>query len=95
VGAGGITIDTSTRLQDLLKLERGMTNWNYGDVWELVADIQPDAIAVTQGNRHMSWRDFDRGADGIAEYLLGLGVEKQDSPPTRGGGPPAGTQWPW
>ena len=55
-----------------------MTNWNYGDVWELVADLQPDAIAVTQGNRHVRWREFDRGADGIAHYLLDLGVEKQD-----------------
>jgi fatty-acyl-CoA synthase len=55
-----------------------MTNWNYGDVWETVADIQPDAIAVSQGNRHVSWRDFDRGADGIAQFLLDLGVVQQD-----------------
>jgi hypothetical protein len=41
-----------------------MTNWNYGDVWETVADVQPDAIAVTQGDRHVTWREFDRGADG-------------------------------
>ena len=47
-----------------------MTNWNYGDVWETVADIQPEAPAVVQGDRHMSWRAFDEGADGIARYLL-------------------------
>jgi len=55
-----------------------MTNWNYGDVWETVADIQPDTIAVSQGNRHVTWREFDRGADGIAQYLLDLGVAQQD-----------------
>jgi fatty-acyl-CoA synthase len=55
-----------------------MTNWNYGDVWEVVADAQPDAIAVTQGARHVPWRDFDRGADGIAQFLLDLGVVQQD-----------------
>ena len=55
-----------------------MTNWNYADVWETVADVQPDAIAVTQGDRHVSWAEFDRGADGVARYLLDLGVVQQD-----------------
>jgi acyl-CoA synthetase (AMP-forming)/AMP-acid ligase II len=55
-----------------------MTNWNYGDVWETVADIQPEALAVTQGNRHVTWRELDRGADGIAQFLLDLGVVRQD-----------------
>ena len=31
-----------------------MSNWNYGDVWETVADVQPDAIAVTQGARNVT-----------------------------------------
>ena len=43
-----------------------MSNWNYADVWEIVADVQPDSIAVTQGDRNVAWRDFDHGADGIA-----------------------------
>jgi 3-oxocholest-4-en-26-oate---CoA ligase len=55
-----------------------MTNWNYGDVWETVADLQPDAIAVTQGERHVPWSEFDRGADGMAQFLLDLGVVQQD-----------------
>ena len=55
-----------------------MTDWNYGDVWETVADIQPDALAVTQGSRQVTWREFDRGADGVAQYLLDLGVARQD-----------------
>jgi 3-oxocholest-4-en-26-oate---CoA ligase len=55
-----------------------MTNWNYADVWETVADVQPEMIAVTQGGRNVSWRDFDHGADGLAQFLLDLGVANQD-----------------
>ena len=55
-----------------------MTNWNYADVWETVADVQPESIAVTQGDRNVTWREFDRGADGIAQFLLDLGVVQQD-----------------
>ncbi len=55
-----------------------MTNWNYADVWETVADMQPDAPAIVQGSRHLNWRAFDEGADGIARYLLDLGLVQQD-----------------
>jgi acyl-CoA synthetase (AMP-forming)/AMP-acid ligase II len=55
-----------------------MTNWNYGDVWETVAEVQPDAIAITQGSRHVPWSELDSGADGIAQHLLDLGVVQQD-----------------
>jgi acyl-CoA synthetase (AMP-forming)/AMP-acid ligase II len=55
-----------------------MTNWNYADAWETVADIRPDAIAVTQGERHLSWSEFDRGADGVAQFLLDQDVVQQD-----------------
>ena len=55
-----------------------MTDWNYADVWETVADVQPDEIAVTQGGRNVTWDEFDRGADGIAQFLLDLGAVQQD-----------------
>ena len=55
-----------------------MTDWNYGDVWETVADVQPDSVAVTQGARNLKWADFDSGADGVAQFLLDLGVARQD-----------------
>ena len=55
-----------------------MTNWNYADVWETVAEMQPDAPAIVQGSRHLNWRTFDEGADGIARYLLDLGLVQQD-----------------
>ncbi len=55
-----------------------MTDWNYADVWETVADVQPEAVAITQGVRNLSWDGFDRGADGVGQFLLDLGVVKQD-----------------
>jgi 3-oxocholest-4-en-26-oate---CoA ligase len=55
-----------------------MTDWNYADVWETVADLQPDAVAVTQGDRNVTWDEFDRGADGVAQFLLDLGMAQQD-----------------
>jgi len=55
-----------------------MTDWNYADVWETVADVQPSSAAVVQGSRTLPWREFDRGADGIAQFLLDLDVVRQD-----------------
>jgi 3-oxocholest-4-en-26-oate---CoA ligase len=55
-----------------------MTDWNYADVWETVADVQPTLPAVTQGGRTLSWEEFDHGADGVAQFLLDLGVAQQD-----------------
>ena len=55
-----------------------MSDWNYADVWETVADAQPDQIAVTQGDRSVTWAEFDRGADGVAQYLLDLDAVQQD-----------------
>ncbi len=55
-----------------------MTDWNYADVWEAVADAQPEAVAITQGSRNLSWDEFDHGADGVARFLLDLGVAHQD-----------------
>ena len=55
-----------------------MSDWNYADVWETVADVQPDAVAVTQGGRNLTWGEFDHGADGVAQFLLDLDVAPQD-----------------
>ena len=56
----------------------GMTDWNYADVWETVADVQPEAPAIVQGARTVLWDEFDRGADGLAQFLLDLDVAQQD-----------------
>jgi fatty-acyl-CoA synthase len=55
-----------------------MSGWNFADVWEIAADAVPDAPCQIHGDRVTSWGEFDRRADGIATWLLGLGVEHQD-----------------
>jgi acyl-CoA synthetase (AMP-forming)/AMP-acid ligase II len=55
-----------------------VTNWNYADAWEAIADTQPDAEAIVQGSRRLTWADFDRRSDGVARWLLDLGAVQQD-----------------
>ena len=55
-----------------------MPGWNFADVWEVVAEQVPDATAQVQGDRRITWRDFDRRANGIAQAFLDAGVEEQD-----------------
>jgi 3-oxocholest-4-en-26-oate---CoA ligase len=57
---------------------RTVSDWNYADVWEAVAGELPDAPALAQGDREASWSDLDRRADGVARWLLDLGVARQD-----------------
>ena len=45
---------------------RPMPGWNFADVWEVVAEQLPDAPAQVQGDRRVTWAEFDRRADGIA-----------------------------
>ncbi len=55
-----------------------MAELSFADVWEQIADAFPDAPAVVQGNRRLTWSEFDRRADGFAQALLDAGVERQD-----------------
>lgn len=55
-----------------------MSNWNYADVWEEVADQLPDAPALVQGNHRVTWSSFDQRADGVARWLMELGPVQQD-----------------
>ncbi|CAN5548924.1 acyl-CoA synthetase [soil metagenome] len=55
-----------------------MPGWNLAEVWEAVADAQPDAPAQVQGDRRSTWAELDRRADGVAAALLELGVSHQD-----------------
>ena len=55
-----------------------MTGWTFADVWEIAADAVPEAPCQIQGDRVITWQEFDARADGIARWLLDLGVEKQD-----------------
>jgi 3-oxocholest-4-en-26-oate---CoA ligase len=55
-----------------------MPGWNYADIWERVAERIPDAQALVQGDRRVTWSEFDRRADGLARTLLDAGVDRQD-----------------
>jgi 3-oxocholest-4-en-26-oate---CoA ligase len=55
-----------------------MTAWNFATLWEIAAEAVPDAPAIVQGPRTVTWRDFDRRADGIAATLLARGAVHQD-----------------
>ena len=55
-----------------------MSTWNYGDVWETVADTLPDAPALTHGERTRTWAELDQRADHLARWLLGAPVARQD-----------------
>ena len=56
-----------------------MGNWNFADIWEVVAEEQPSAPALVHGDLHRSWEDLDRRADGLARHLLDAGLERQQA----------------
>jgi 3-oxocholest-4-en-26-oate---CoA ligase len=55
-----------------------MSDWNFADVWETVADVHPEATAVVQGARRVSWRDFERRSEGLAGWLAERVPQAQD-----------------
>ena len=55
-----------------------MSGWNYAELWETVAAQIPDSPAQIQGERVVTWREFDQRANGVAHHLLEAGVEEQD-----------------
>jgi Acyl-CoA synthetases (AMP-forming)/AMP-acid ligases II len=55
-----------------------MSEWNYADVWETIAETIPDSVAQVQGSRRFTWGELDRRADGIAATLVAAGVAHGD-----------------
>src|SRR5262245_47949070 len=55
-----------------------MPGWNHADTRERVAERLPDAQALVQGDRRLTWSEMDRRADGLARTLLDAGVDRQD-----------------
>ena len=54
-----------------------MTDWNFADVLEVVAAAVPEAPCQIQGERVLSYADFDRRANGLAQALLDGGLGQQ------------------
>jgi acyl-CoA synthetase (AMP-forming)/AMP-acid ligase II len=53
-------------------------DWNFADVWEVVAQQVPDAPALIHGETVVDWRTFDARADGVAAALLDAGLGRQN-----------------
>ena len=51
-----------------------MSAWIFADVWEAIARLQPDRPALLQGDRVVSWAQFDARADALAAHLVASGV---------------------
>ncbi len=56
-----------------------MGNWNYADVWEVVAEELPDAPALIHGDLARTFAEADRRANGVARHLSDAGLERQQS----------------
>ena len=54
-----------------------MTDWNFADVYEAVAARVPDRPCQVQGDRVITWRQFDQRADALAADLLAAGLTHQ------------------
>jgi fatty-acyl-CoA synthase len=54
-----------------------MGDWNFADAHELVARKVPDAPCQIQGDRVVTWAEFDRRANGLAQHLLDAGLQHQ------------------
>ncbi len=50
-----------------------MTGWNIADVLEVVADEVPDAPAISQAERVLSWHELDTRAAAVAAFLAARG----------------------
>jgi len=55
-----------------------LSDWNFADVWEVVAESFGDAPALVHGSRTIAWSEMDHRADRIAGWLLGLDSQRQD-----------------
>ncbi len=54
-----------------------MTVWNFADVWEAIAAVQPDHPAHIRGDRVLTWAEFDARSDALAAHFIAKGMDHQ------------------
>jgi 3-oxocholest-4-en-26-oate---CoA ligase len=54
-----------------------MTDWNFADAYEAIAARVPDRPCQVQGDRVLTWGQFDRRANALAADLLAAGLSHQ------------------
>ena len=47
---------------------------HFSMIWESVADSVPDHVALIQGERRISWRDYEDRAARLAQGLIDAGL---------------------
>ena len=52
----------------------GGVPWNFASIWEAVADVMSARPAVVQGDRVVSWRDYENRAARLAAALVDAGL---------------------
>ena len=55
-----------------------MDGWNFSDIYAVVANEIPDAVALIQGDQRRTWKELDRRTTSIAAYLVQAGLKRQD-----------------
>ena len=51
--------------------------WTLADVWEAIAASQPERPALIQGDRVITWGEFDERADALAAHFIARGMARQ------------------
>lgn len=54
-----------------------MSAWTYGNLWESVATALPNEPAFIQGDKVVTYAEFDRNADALAAAFIKAGLTKQ------------------
>jgi fatty-acyl-CoA synthase len=54
-----------------------VSSWTFADVWEAIAALQPEHPAFIQGDRVLTWADFDARADALAAHMIAAGLDRQ------------------
>jgi fatty-acyl-CoA synthase len=57
--------------------EDALSSWTFADVWEAIAAAQPDHPAQIQGERVVTWGEFDARSDALAAHLIAAGLDHQ------------------
>ena len=51
--------------------------WTIADVWEAIAKAQPERPALIQGERVITWAQFDARSDALAAHFIAKGMRRQ------------------
>lgn len=49
--------------------------WHFADIFETVASLVPDQVALVHGDTHRSWRDYEERSARLAQALVAAGLK--------------------